>query len=151
MYSNQDISKQCRTCRNGQIKDERSYSQTVTMNVFKGIMHISDDTLFLKWIIWFFQPFPVSYQKGWKIHSFIHGHRVWFHFLTFTSSSSTSPTTSNPSGSIPAGSTSSAPCIKVFATFDRVRASAQVSSVETGPLSCEFVTIGSRVATNPCF
>lgn len=53
------------------------------------------------------QPFPVGYQKGWKINSFIHGHRVWFHFLTFTQS----PT---------------APCIKVYAAFDKINASAQV-------------------------
>ncbi|KAK7488680.1 hypothetical protein BaRGS_00020133 [Batillaria attramentaria] len=67
------------------------------------------------------KPFPVSYQKGWKIHNFIHGHRVWTHFLTFTSARS-------------------APCIKVYATFDRVSASAQsiLQLIKDASLSCEW-------------
>ena len=24
-----------------------------------------------------FQPFPVEPHKGWKLNSFLHGHRVW--------------------------------------------------------------------------
>nr|KAG5700897.1 hypothetical protein BaRGS_012304 [Batillaria attramentaria] len=31
--------------------------------------------LLVYFVVW---PFPVSYQKGWKIHNFIHGHRIFF-------------------------------------------------------------------------
>ena len=74
------------------------------------------------------QPFPVSYQKGWKIHSYMHGHRVWFHFLTFTRAPS------GTAGGAHSGA-HSAPCIRVFATFDRVRASSQVC---TATLWCHW-------------
>ncbi|KAH9512463.1 hypothetical protein Btru_038475 [Bulinus truncatus] len=52
------------------------------------------------------KPFPISCQKGWKIDSFSHGHRIWFNFLTF-------PHNLN------------APFIKVYAAFDRVKSSSQ--------------------------
>ncbi|XP_035825709.1 uncharacterized protein LOC101845400 isoform X2 [Aplysia californica] len=52
------------------------------------------------------RPFPISNQKGWKIDSYAHGHRIWFNFLTF-------PHNIN------------APSIKVFAAFDRIGASSQ--------------------------
>lgn len=54
-----------------------------------------------------FQPFPISCQKGWKIDSYAHGHRIWFNFLTF-------PHNLN------------APSIKVYAVFNQVQSSAQV-------------------------
>jgi len=52
------------------------------------------------------RPFPISNQKGWKIDSYAHGHRIWFSFLTF-------PHNIN------------APSIKVFAAFDRIASSSQ--------------------------
>lgn len=52
------------------------------------------------------RPFPISCQKGWKIDSFAHGHRIWFNFLTF-------PHNLN------------APSIKVYAVFDVVKSSSQ--------------------------
>ncbi|KAI8788831.1 hypothetical protein BgiMline_008309 [Biomphalaria glabrata] len=52
------------------------------------------------------KPFPISCQKGWKIDSYAHGHRIWFNFLTF-------PHNLN------------APSIKVYAAFDRVKSSSQ--------------------------
>ena len=57
-----------------------------------------------------FQPFPISNQKGWKIDSYAHGHRIWFSFLTF-------PHNIN------------APSIKVFAAFDRIASSSQVDNL----------------------
>ncbi|XP_076442058.1 uncharacterized protein LOC143281040 [Babylonia areolata] len=80
------------------------------------------------------KPFPVSYQKGWKIHSFIHGHRVWFHFLTFSRASHSTQSLASNNGA------SSAPCIKVFATFDRIRASTQslLQLIKDSSLSCEW-------------
>ncbi|KAL8565137.1 hypothetical protein ACOMHN_003924 [Nucella lapillus] len=87
------------------------------------------------------KPFPVSYQKGWKIHSFIHGHRVWFHYLTFSRASHGGHTSSSSSAAASSSShVSSAPCIKVFATFDRIRASAQslLQLVKDSSLSCEW-------------
>ncbi|KAK7103106.1 uncharacterized protein [Littorina saxatilis] len=82
------------------------------------------------------KPFPVSYQKGWKIHSFVHGHRVWFHFLTFTRV----PSSNHNGGHMSTSGASSAPCIKVFASFNRVRASSQslLQLVKDTSLSCEW-------------
>ena len=82
----------------------------------------------------------MSYQKGWKIHSFIHGHRVWFHFLTFTRAPSCAPSGSH-----------SAPCIRVFATFDRVRASAQVCTSAMDPALSEPLERGTHTMIHIIF
>ncbi|RUS68671.1 hypothetical protein EGW08_023568, partial [Elysia chlorotica] len=64
--------------------------------------------VFLITIFWHYKlhPFPISCHKGWKIHSYAHGHRIWFNFLTF-------PHNVN------------APSIKVYGVFDCVRSSSQ--------------------------
>ncbi|BFZ11970.1 hypothetical protein BsWGS_15008 [Bradybaena similaris] len=53
------------------------------------------------------KPFPISCQKGWKIDSYAHGHRVWFNFLTFPYNSH-------------------APSIKVYAVFSVIHSKPQV-------------------------
>ncbi|ESO87743.1 hypothetical protein LOTGIDRAFT_234975 [Lottia gigantea] len=67
------------------------------------------------------KPFPVGCQKGWKIDSFAHGHRVWFHFLTKPNNDSLIN-------------------LKVHAAYSKVRASSQyvLQLLRDISLTCEW-------------
>ncbi|XP_046370005.1 uncharacterized protein LOC124144554 isoform X4 [Haliotis rufescens] len=66
------------------------------------------------------KPFPVSCQKGWKIHCYVHDHRLWFHFLTIPNSNTAS--------------------LKVFAVFSKLRASSQsvLQLLKDVSMTCEW-------------
>ncbi|XP_067681261.1 uncharacterized protein [Haliotis asinina] len=66
------------------------------------------------------KPFPVSCQKGWKIHCYVHDHRLWFHFLTIPNSNTAS--------------------LKVFAVFSKLRASSQsvLQLLKDISMTCEW-------------
>ncbi|CAG5132766.1 unnamed protein product, partial [Candidula unifasciata] len=67
------------------------------------------------------KPFPISCQKGWKIDSYAHGHRIWFNFLTFPYNSH-------------------APSIKVYAVFSVVHSKPQalLQVLKNISLLCEW-------------